>query len=49
MSIFEYNKEEEMKKYRQAEREGAIEEGIEQNQKTVILRLLARHGRFRKN
>lgn len=29
MSIFEYNKEEEMKKYRQAEREGAIEEGIE--------------------
>ncbi len=48
MSIFEYNKEEEMKKYRRAEREGAIEEGIEigieQNQKAVILRLLARHG-----
>lgn len=52
MSIFEYNKEEEMKKYRRAEREGAIEEGIdigieigiEQNQKAVILRLLAKHG-----
>ncbi len=48
MSIFEYNKEEEMKKYRRAEREGAIEEGMEigkkQERKSMILRLLMKRG-----
>lgn len=56
MSIFEYNKEEEMKKYRRAEREGAREEGmevgkeigkeigIEQERKSKILRLLTKQG-----